>query len=158
MNFYLVSNGHPDGPYTVEQLAKKNIKPDTLVWNESMTDWTRASEIPELRFIFTCPPPATPPAVPSQEIHNNVCPETYLVFAILATILCCLPLGVVGIVKASQVESLFNMGKYDEALAASNSAKNWTIAAAITGIVVIIIYLAIGSVIGSAFSSAMRYY
>ena len=44
------------------------------------------------------------------------CPKTWMVESILVTILCCLPLGIVGIVNAAKVNSLYSAGKYDEAL------------------------------------------
>lgn len=62
------------------------------------------------------------------------CPDTYLVWAILTTCLCCLPFGVVAIVKASQVEKFYYMGLYQEAYKASNSAKKWSIVGAVVAI------------------------
>lgn len=35
-------------------------------------------------------------------------PYNYLALAIVCTILCCLPLGIVGIVKANKVNTLYN--------------------------------------------------
>ena len=37
-------------------------------------------------------------------------PDNNLVWAILSTILCCLPLGIVAIVYASKVDGLYNQG------------------------------------------------
>jgi len=62
-------------------------------------------------------------------------PDNYLVWAILTTILCCLPFGIVSIVYSSKVDKLYFNGQYDEALAKSKSAKTWAIVAAICGIV-----------------------
>ena len=50
-------------------------------------------------------------------------PDNYLVWAILTTILCCLPFGIVSIVYSSKVDKLYFNGQYDEALAKSKSAK-----------------------------------
>lgn len=49
----------------------------------------------------------------------------YLTQAVLVTLLCCLPFGIVAIVKASQVNTLLAAGKYDEAVKASEDAKKW---------------------------------
>ena len=38
------------------------------------------------------------------------CPKTWMVESILVTILCCLPLGIVGIVNAAKVNSLYSAG------------------------------------------------
>lgn len=45
--------------------------------------------------------------------------------AILTTLFCCLPLGIVAIVKASKVDSLLAAGRRDEAIQASKEADNW---------------------------------
>jgi hypothetical protein len=49
----------------------------------------------------------------------------YLVFAILATILCCLPAGIPAIVYAAQVNGKLQAGDIAGAQAASNNAKMW---------------------------------
>ena len=49
----------------------------------------------------------------------------HLVWAIAATICCCLPTGIVAIVYAAQVNGKLAAGDYDGALSASNSAKTW---------------------------------
>ena len=49
----------------------------------------------------------------------------YLVHAILATIFCCVPFGIVSIVYAAQVNSKLMAGDYAGAVDASNKAKTW---------------------------------
>ncbi len=49
----------------------------------------------------------------------------YLVQAILVTIFCCLPLGIVSIVYAAQVNGKIAAGDFDGARRASESAKTW---------------------------------
>jgi uncharacterized membrane protein YvbJ len=51
--------------------------------------------------------------------------ENYLVFAILATVLCCLPAGIVAIIYAAQVNSKAQMGDLVGAKATSDNAKMW---------------------------------
>lgn len=68
------------------------------------------------------------------------CPENYLVWSILVTILCCLPFGIVAIIKSSNVNSAFNRGDYEGALRNSRQARNWVIAAAVCGFVWGIVY------------------
>ncbi len=67
-------------------------------------------------------------------------PESYLVWAILATILCCVPLGIVSIVNAAGVSSAYNAGDYDLAVKKSENAKKWAIISAVCGIVASILY------------------
>ena len=52
-------------------------------------------------------------------------PKNYLVESILITVLCCLPLGIVGIINATKVESLFAAGDYESAQRAADEAKKW---------------------------------
>ncbi|HOR15787.1 MAG: CD225/dispanin family protein [Actinomycetales bacterium] len=67
-------------------------------------------------------------------------PQNNLVLAILATVLCCLPLGIVAILKANKVNTLWAQGDQAGAHAAAAEAKKWSIISAILGIVVGIIY------------------
>jgi hypothetical protein len=66
-------------------------------------------------------------------------PDNYLVWAILVTVFCCLPFGIVSIVYSTKVSGLWSSGRYPEAQEASNNAKKWAIIGAITGVVVSII-------------------
>ena len=50
---------------------------------------------------------------------------TYLVPAILVTVFCCLPFGVVSIVYAAQVNEKLNSGDVAGAMRASSNAKTW---------------------------------
>lgn len=76
-------------------------------------------------------PPPVPPAGPQ--------PKTHLAFAILTTIFCCLPFGIVSIVKASQVSGLYAQGRYAESQAASDSAAKWAKISLFIGLAVIIV-------------------
>lgn len=51
--------------------------------------------------------------------------DNYLVFAILSTVLCCLPAGIPAIVYASQVNSKLQLGDVAGAQLASKNAKMW---------------------------------
>jgi hypothetical protein len=69
----------------------------------------------------------------------------YLVFAILTTVLCCLPAGIAAIVYAAQVNGKLQAGDIAGAQAASKNAKMWCWIAAGAGVAVGLIYgLAIG--------------
>ena len=67
-------------------------------------------------------------------------PENYLVWAILSTLCCCLPFGIVAIIKACKVNTLYAAKMYEAAQLASQDAKKWCIIAAVTGVAVQIIY------------------
>lgn len=85
-------------------------------------------------------PPAQPPT--SEPPSNN------LVWAILTTIFCCLPLGVVSIVFAAQVNSKWQAGDYAGAQDASRKAKQWAIWSAVAGVVVAVLYVVLALVVG----------
>ncbi len=77
----------------------------------------------------------------SYQQQPSVPPKNWLVEAILVTLFCCLPFGIVGIVFAAQVNSKYVSGDYDGALQASREAGKWTkigfwlgIAGAVVGI------------------------
>lgn len=59
-------------------------------------------------------------------VEKSQVPKSYLVESILVTLFCCLPAGIAGIVYAARVESAYNLGKYQEAEEASQSAAMWT--------------------------------
>lgn len=68
-------------------------------------------------------------------------PDSYLVWAILSTALCCWPLGVVSIVYAAQVSTLYDTGRYAEAQNASRNARRWAFWSAITCGAIILAYI-----------------
>ena len=77
-------------------------------------------------------------------------PPNYLVWAILTTILCCLPFGIVSIVYAAQVNSKWVAGDYDGALSASKNAKIWAWVSFGVALAVAIIWFILAIVIGIA--------
>ena len=68
-------------------------------------------------------------------------PDNYLVWAILTTILCCLPLGIVSIVYSSKVDGQYNSGDFAGAQDSANKAKNFAMWAAISGVIIVVLYL-----------------
>ncbi|WP_295961364.1 CD225/dispanin family protein [uncultured Xanthomonas sp.] len=69
------------------------------------------------------------------QVSNN------LVWAILTTLFCCLPLGIVSIVYASQVNTKLAAGDVAGARDSSDKAKKWAIYSAATSVVLIVLYL-----------------
>jgi len=68
-------------------------------------------------------------------------PKTYLVESILATIFCCLPFGIIGIINAARVENAFYSGDETEAERLSGQALKWVKIAFFTGLAAVVIYL-----------------
>ena len=76
-----------------------------------------------------------PPGVPQVYVPN------YLVFAILTTVLCCLPAGIPAIVYAAQVNGKLQAGDVGGAQEASKNAKMWCWIAFGAGLAVFVIYM-----------------
>src|SRR4051794_19109749 len=80
-------------------------------------------------------------------------PQNYLVWAILSTVFCCLPLGIVSIVYAAQVNSKWAMGDVAGAQESSRKAKQFAIWSAVS--IVILLVLGAGlAVLGLATGSS----
>ena len=148
MKYYMHIGGQQVGPYEENELPSHGLTASTMVWREGMPDWVVASQVPELGHLL--PPIQQPPGYQPQpqpgygsQPQRPAMPATYLVWAILATLLCCLPFGIVSIVKASQVSSLYYQGNYAEARAASRAARNWAIASAVSSGAIVLVYVAV---------------
>lgn len=157
-SYYIADNGQPTGPFTVDQIRDfHTLAHNTLVWNETMTEWTPAGQIPELAEIINQqwasqrPLGQTPPAYSANQPFNQnnngnnhyyapymgvrpIMPKTWLAESILATLFCCLPFGIVGIIKALNVSSEYNRGDYEGAERASRSARKWTLISFFIGV------------------------
>ncbi len=70
----------------------------------------------------------------------GVAVPNYLVFAILTTVLCCLPAGIPAIVYAAQVNGKLAVGDIAGAQLASKNAKMWCMIAAGAGLAVGLLY------------------
>lgn len=82
-----------------------------------------------------------PPPPPLQNVGTGVKPKNWLVESILVTLFCCLPLGIVGIVNASKVDSKYAAGDYAGAQASSLEAGKWTKIGFFVGLGVSLLYL-----------------
>ena len=148
MKYYMHTGGQQLGPFEESELPSHGLTASTMVWREGMPDWVAASQVPELSHLL--PPIQQPPGYQPQpqpgygsQPQRPAMPATYLVWAILATLLCCMPFGIVSIVKASQVSSLYYQGNYAEARAASRAARNWAIASAVSSGAIVLVYVAV---------------
>jgi len=67
-------------------------------------------------------------------------PPNYLVWAILSTVFCCLPLGIASIVFAAQVNGKYAAGDVAGAQESSRKAKQFAIWSAVVGVVIGALY------------------
>lgn len=93
---------------------------------------------------------AQAPAPAPTARQDKPCPENYLLYSILVTLFCCLPFGIVGIIKSAQVSSKYQAGDYDGALQSSKDAKKWSLIALLCGLAWIILYVIFFVILGVA--------
>jgi len=77
-------------------------------------------------------------------------PDNNLVWAILCTVLCCLPLGIVAIIKSTKVKELWMAGDHAGAEKAAADAKKYAIWGAAAGAIVIVLYIIFFAVAGAS--------
>jgi NADH:ubiquinone oxidoreductase subunit 3 (subunit A) len=77
-------------------------------------------------------------------------PKNYLALAIISTVACCMPLGIVSIIYATKVNTAYAEGNYDLAEKSSKNAKKWGIASIIVVSVIFVLYLIAMVIIGAA--------
>lgn len=139
--YFMQINGQQMGPMDESVLLLNGLTPTTPVWTEGLVTWVPANQVPALAHLFAnqAPPYQAPPpygdAYQPERNHRVPKPPTNLVWGILCTVFCCLPFGIVSIVKASQVSSLYYQGKYLEAEEASKSAGKWALWSAVSVII-----------------------
>ncbi|MBP5365612.1 MAG: CD225/dispanin family protein [Bacteroidales bacterium] len=80
------------------------------------------------------------PVYPQPRAPQVYPPSSNLIWGILTTIFCCLPLGIVSIVYAAKVDGLWAAGRFDEARASAKKAGTWAMWAAIAAVVGLILY------------------
>ena len=89
------------------------------------------------------------PQQPLFQPHSNL-----LVWSILVTIFCCMVAGIVAIVYSAQSNSYYTQflsssdqanrqTLYNESLRANKTAKTWIIISAVSGVIVLLLYLAL---------------
>ena len=149
--WYYARGNQQQGPVALqviqEMLRTGQIQPNDLVWKQGLPNWLAASQVPELyagqpgaAAQQPAPPYAPAPQqypqpggyaqpgyFPAQQPYQGEPVPNYLVQAILVTLFCCLPFGIVSIVYAAQVNTKLAAGDYAGALDSSQKAKTWSL-------------------------------
>ena len=178
--WYYSANNQQLGPVSEEQLKamarSSSLSSQTLVWKEGMSDWKALGEVAELAISLSAPvaenvtsdtpiaqslnpystpqtePIATRPISTFQQPMPYINSGGYRAFAIVSTIMCCWPFGIVAIVYAAQINSKIAAGDYFGALDSAKKSKMWSwIAVGSIGIILVIYFLLIA--LGLATSS-----
>jgi hypothetical protein len=134
-------DGRPYGPVSVDQIrqwiAEGRVNAQTLAQLDGSMEWKPIGQYSE--FASSAVPPVIPPtptAAPASgpRLQPQQHVTSYLVPAILSTICCCPPFGIVAIVFAAQVNTKLQSGDLPGALEASQKARMWFWVAVVLGI------------------------
>ena len=160
MQYWINHNGVQSGPVDADGIKQMGLTSRAYVWHQGLTDWVRITQIPELNGLFEMvdePEPVVQTGQPlgnaieqqpvnTQPVNNQPvdtqneqttepCPPTNLVWAIITTLLCCLPAGIVAIIYALKVTNKYREGDIEGAKRASETGAWWCIASIILGII-----------------------
>lgn len=68
-------------------------------------------------------------------------PSSNLALAVIVTVLCCIPFGIISIIYASKVDSAWTVGRHEEARMYSRKARNWAIWGAALTLLFYVVYI-----------------
>lgn len=125
-----------DGPQAADA-AEEPRRPQASQATQPPQPW---SQTPSAYYRQGPPQDAFRPA-PPQGSEPEPMPDTYLIWAVLATVLCCMIPGIVAIVFSSSVSSRYYAGDIEGAKRASKRAQIWIIVSVVTGIIWASLYL-----------------
>ncbi len=139
--WYYEYNNAQEGPVSVDSLRdlirREIVARDTLIWKRGMSDWQAAAGVDAFSDAFGSPPPLRASAdigdalpvgpAPTSDRWDGVPPkiDNHLAKAIIVTLLCCLPFGIVAIIQSTKVDPAIARGDYDEARRRSEEANKW---------------------------------
>ena len=126
MQYWINHNGVQSGPVDVDGIKEMGLTSAAYVWHEGLTDWVKITQLPELQGMYE---------MLEQPATTEPCPPTNLVWAIITTVLCCIPSGIVAIFYALKVSNKYREGDIEGAKRASETGAWWCIASIILGII-----------------------
>ena len=150
MEIFVGKNDKRYGPFPIEKvnesIANGEFSLDDLGWYEGLGEWKPLRNIEGIVGATVVPTVVSNPpnnaGVPAEQVPSN------LVWGILSTLCCCLPLGIVSIVYASKVEGYVFAGDIETAKENSKKAAMWAWISFGVSIAGGIIWFIIGAVSG----------
>ena len=141
--YWLHRDGQRYGPYeksTLQKyLATKNASRKDRIQGDDSRKWTTVGQLlgdASVGGTENQGPPTRETSIDPQKRFRPPKPESPMVWAVLATLCCCLPFGVVAIVFAAQIDSKYAAGDYNGAIESADKAKTWCWIAFGVGLVV----------------------
>ena len=127
MKIFVGKNDEQYGPFTVNQInesiAKGEFSLEDLGWYEGLDEW---KPLRNIEGIIDAAVIASNVSSSSNNINaSSEQVPSNLVWGILSTLCCCLPLGIVSIVYASKVEGYVIAGDIEKAKENSKKAAMW---------------------------------
>ena len=127
MEIFVGKNDEQYGPFTVNQInesiAKGEFSLEDLGWYEGLDEW---KPLRNIEGIIDAAVIASNVSSSSNNINaSSEQVPSNLVWGILSTLCCCLPLGIVSIVYASKVEGYVIAGDIEKAKENSKKAAMW---------------------------------
>ena len=155
IQYWINQDGEQSGPLTIDQLELMTLSEKTFVWSAGFDDWKPLTQVPELAHLLSTkgqanadipPVPADEPVMgtpvepamgqpaPAEQQPYPACPPTNMVWAIISTILCCIPLGIAAIIYANKVSKKYYEGDIAAAEHYSEVSAWWCIGTIVAGI------------------------
>lgn len=138
-SYTINKNGKNEGPFSLEQakagLADGTFAPGDLAWRPGLAVWAPLSQ----RLAEDCG--ETPPVIPNAPTTTTSTkkPFNWLIPAILSTLLCCIPFGVVAIIYAVMANERFERGDFTGSESSRKVAKGFTIASIVIGGILVLL-------------------
>lgn len=159
--YWIIENGKPVGPFTTSELrVRRDFTRDLPVWYSELPAWTTVGQVPELASLLEeqAAESVHQPVQPQQTQQGGVFsssawtrmesnpqpamaygeekrPSSYMGWFIFATLCCCLPLGIVGLILSYMVNRKWIKGDIEGAKKYSEYAAWCLILAFTLGIV-----------------------
>lgn len=151
--YWVIVDDLRKGPYNHDEILAMDLPADTPVWRDGLSNWMAIKDLEDFGAKYNEKIPPIPgdiadnlagiksqmPPVPQEASKagpsNEQMPPTYLAWAIVAMLFCCLITGIITLVYSFRVSSRYAMGDYEGARRASNLAETWLIITIVCGLI-----------------------
>ena len=148
--YWIIVDDLRKGPYNHDEIVAMDLPGATPVWRDGLSNWMAIKELEDFgaKYNEMIPPipsdnlaggksqmPPVPQEASKADPSNESMPPTYLAWAIVAMLFCCIITGIITLVYSFRVSSRYAMGDYEGARRASNLAETWLIITIVCGLI-----------------------